>query len=252
MSKQRKNGEGNDVTPIATSFTRALRSLSQPGILWHLVWPTLVSIAVWLVVAWQFGGALSAWLAGAMGNFSWFAGWFGDSGAASAASVTAGVLLVLLLLPLMYATAATIVAVFALPLILERVAARDYPTLEKRRGGSQTGSVINALVALAWYLAGLIVTLPLWLIPGMGIVLPVLLAGYLNYRGYSYDALAAHAGADELGAVLARERGGLFLAGVVAGLLAFVPVLNLITPACAGLAFIHYCLEALRRTRKAA
>jgi CysZ protein len=98
---------------IANSFTRALRSLSQPGILWHLVWPTLASIAVWLVVAWQFGGELSAWLAAAMGNFSWFAGWFGEDGAAGAASVTAGVLLVFLMLPLMYATAATIVAVFA-------------------------------------------------------------------------------------------------------------------------------------------
>ena len=84
----------------------------------------------------------------------------------------------------------------------------------------------------------------------MAIVLPVLLAGYLNYRGYSYDALSAHAGADEIGGVLARERSGLYLAGVVAGLLAFVPVLNLIAPAYAGLAYIHYCLEALRRARK--
>jgi uncharacterized protein involved in cysteine biosynthesis len=93
------------------------------------------------------------------------------------------------------------------------------------------------------------VTLPLWLIPGMAIVLPVLLAGYLNYRGYSYDALSAHAGTDELDDVLVRERSGLYLAGIVAGLLAFVPVLNLIAPAYAGLAYIHYCLEALRRTR---
>lgn len=249
MSKQRKNGEGNYVTPIATSFTRALRSLSQPGILWHLVWPTLVSIAVWLVVAWQFGGALSAWLAGAMGNFSWFAGWFGDSGAASAASVTAGVLLVLLLLPLMYATAATIVAVFALPLILERVAARDYPTLEKRRGGSQTGSVINALVALAWYLAGLIVTLPLWLIPGLGLILPWLLSAWLNQRAYRYDALMQHADSEEFARLVGAHRGKLLLVGLGAGALNYIPLVNLFAPAFAGLAFVHYCLETLRGMR---
>ena len=157
----------------------------------------------------------------------------------------------LLLIPLIYGTAMFIVAVFALPLMLERVAAKDYPELEKRNGGTLAGSVGNALVAVLVFLFGWIVTLPLWLIPGMGIVLPVLLAGYLNYRGYSYDALSAHAGADELDGVLARERGGLYLAGVVAGLLAFVPVLNLIAPAYAGLAFIHYGLEALRRARKA-
>ena len=77
-----------------------------------------------------------------MGNFSWLAGLFGDQGAASAASVTAGVLLVLLMLPLIYATAAMIVAVFALPLILERVAERDYADLRKaprRLAGRQRG-----------------------------------------------------------------------------------------------------------------
>ena len=49
--------------------------------------------------------------------------------------------------------------------------------------------------------------------------------------------------------MLARERGGLYLAGIVAGLLAFIPVINLVAPAYAGLAFIHYCLETLRRER---
>ncbi|MCQ3925610.1 MAG: hypothetical protein DPW12_15885, partial [Rhodocyclaceae bacterium] len=154
--------------------------------------------------------------------------------------------------PLIYGTAMLIVAVFALPLMLERVAAKDYAELERRNGGTLAGSLGNALLAVIVFLVGWVVTLPLWLIPGMGIVLPVLLSGYLNYRGYSYDALSAHAGADELDAVLARERGGLYLAGIVAGLLAFVPVVNLVAPAYAGLAFIHYCLEALRRGRESA
>jgi uncharacterized protein involved in cysteine biosynthesis len=113
-------------------------------------------------------------------------------------------------------------------------------------------SIASQLVAVVVFLVGWVVTLPLWLIPGMIIVLPVLLSGYLNYRGYSYDALSAHAGAEELDAVLAGERSGLYLVGVVAGLLAFVPVLNLIAPAYAGLAFIHYGLEALRRARRTA
>ena len=237
------------MTPIATSFSRALRSLSQRGILWHLVWPTLAAVAFWSTLGWFFGGALAAWLAAALGNFSWLAGLFGDQGAASAASVTAGVALFLLLIPLIYVTAAMIVAVFALPLILEKVAERDYAELDKRRGGSQAGSVANAMVALAWYLAGLILTLPLWLIPGLGLLLPLLLSAYLNQRAYRYDALMQHADRDEYRKLVSAHRGKLLLVGLGAGALGYVPVLNLFAPAFAGLAFVHYCLETLRGMR---
>jgi len=43
----------------------------------------------------------------------------------------------------------------------------------------------------------------------------------------------------------------LWLVGIISGLLAYVPVVNLVVPAYAGLAFAHYCLSALRRMRRA-
>lgn len=242
-------GDDAPVSPIATSFSRALRSLSQPGILWHLIWPSLASVALWGALAWFYGGALATWLAGALGNFSWLAGWFGAQQAASAASLTAGVLLFLALIPLIYVTAAMIVAVFALPLVLELVGERDYADLQKRRGGSQAGSLANALVALAWYLTGMIVSLPLWLIPGLALALPLLLSAWLNQRAYRYDALMQHADPDEYRKLVAAHRGKLMLVGLGAGALNYVPLLNLFAPAFAGLAFVHYCLEGLRRMR---
>lgn len=242
-------GDDATVSPIATSFSRALRSLSQPGILWHLIWPSLASVALWGALAWFYGSTLAAWLAGALGNFSWLAGWFGAQQAASAASLTAGVLLFLALIPLIYVTAAMIVAVFALPLVLELVAQRDYADLEKRHGGSQTGSLANALVALAWYLAGMIASLPLWLIPGLALALPLLLSAWLNQRAYRYDALMQHADRDEYRKLVAAHRRKLMLVGLGAGALNYVPLLNLFAPAFAGLAFVHYCLEGLRRMR---
>lgn len=242
-------GDDAPVSPIATSFSRALRSLSQPGILWHLIWPSLASVALWGALAWFYGGALATGLAGALGNFSWLAGWFGAQQAASAASLTAGVLLFLALIPLIYVTAAMIVAVFALPLVLELVGERDYADLQKRRGGSQAGSLANALVALAWYLAGMIASLPLWLIPGMALALPLLLSAWLNQRAYRYDALMQHADPDEYRKLVAAHRGKLMLVGLGAGALNYVPLLNLFAPAFAGLAFVHYCLEGLRRMR---
>lgn len=242
-------GDDASVSPIATSFSRALRSLSQPGILWHLIWPALASLALWGALAWFYGGAVAGWLAGALGNFSWLAGWFGAQQAASAASVTAGLLLFLALIPLIYVTAAMIVAVFALPLVLDLVGQRDYADLQKRHGGSQAGSIGNALGALAWYLAGMIVSLPLWLIPGLGLLLPLLLSAWLNQRAYRYDALMQHADRDEYRKMVATHRGKLLLVGLGAGVLNYVPLLNLFAPAFAGLAFVHYCLEGLRRMR---
>ena len=238
------------MTEVLKAYGRALRSLLQPGILLHLLWPTLVAVAFWIAVAWLGWDAVGAGVERLFLEVSWL-NWLQMRWEASAlaGAFFVKVVLVLLLIPLIYGTALFIVAVFALPLMLERVAEKDYPGLEKRNGGTLAGSIGNALLAVAVFLAGWVVTLPLWLIPGMGIALPLLLSGYLNYRGFSYDALSAHAGADEIDAVLARERGGLYLAGIVAGLLAFIPVINLVAPAYAALAFIHYCLETLRRER---
>jgi uncharacterized protein involved in cysteine biosynthesis len=241
------------MTEVLKAYGRALKSLLTPGILWHLLWPTILAVVFWIAIAWMSWDTVGAGVERLFNEVSWL-NWILQRWEASAlaGAIFVKVVLGLLLIPLIYGTAMLIVAVFALPLMLDRVAAKDYPELARRDGGTLAGSLGNALLALGVFLVGWVVTLPLWLIPGMGIVLPVLLSGYLNYRGYSYDALSAHAGADEIDGVLARERGSLYLAGIVAGLLAFVPVLNLIAPAYAGLAFIHYCLEALRRARKAA
>lgn len=241
------------MSEVMKAYGRALKSLLQPAILWHLVWPTLLAVVFWGVVAWLSWDSVGSVIERLFTEVTWLS-WIMQRWEASAlaAAIFVKVVLGLLLLPLMYGTALFIVAVFALPLMLQRVAATDYADVERRRGGSVAGSVWNALVALVVFLLGWVITLPLWLVPGMGLVLPVLLSAYLNQRAFRYDSLAEHADARELRTVIDRERGQLYLVGIVAGLLAYVPVVNLVAPAYAGLAFVHYCLEALRRTRRAA
>lgn len=236
---------------VFKAYGRASKSLLKPAILWHLAWPTLLAIVFWGVVAWFTWEPLGAGIQRLFTEVEWLQ-WIMQRWEASAlaATVFAKIVLGLLLVPLVYGTALFIVAVFALPLMLERVAVIDYAELERRRGGSLAGSVWNALAALAVFLVGWVVTLPLWLVPGMGVVLPVLLSAYANQRAFRYDSLAEHADARELRTVIERERGQLYLVGIVAGLLAYVPVVNLVAPAYAGLAFVHYCLEALRRERR--
>ena len=97
----------------------------------------------------------------------------------------------------------------------------------------------------------LIVTLPLWLIPGLGLILPWLLSAWLNQRAYRYDALMQHADRDEFARLVGTHRGKLLLVGLGAGALNYIPLANLFAPAFAGLAFVHYCLETLRGMRAA-
>lgn len=241
------------MNPVLIAFGRAAHSLTRRGIFWHLLWPSLAALLAWGVLAWMFWGPVADSVLASIHQWPWFASLLGKwEGTGSVAAATVHGLMILLLLPLVYGTALLLAVAVALPLMLERVAADDYAELELRRGGSLAGSIWNALVALFWFLLAWIATLPLWLVPGLALVIPLLLSAWLNQRAYRYDALMAHADAGELRSLVVRRKGGLLLVGLGAGALAYVPVVNLLAPSFAGLAFVHFCLEALRRLRREA
>ena len=158
-------------------------------------------------------------------------------------------MLVLLWLPAVYLTALLITSLALMPLIVGFVAARDYPDLERRRGGSFSGGLANALSALALYTAGWVLLLPLWLFAPFGAVVSLALNAWLNQRLFLYDCLAEHADARELAAL--RQRGGWSLYGLSAllGALHLVPLLNIVAPLYMALAFTHFALDLLRSHR---
>ncbi|AYH45179.1 EI24 domain-containing protein [Azoarcus sp. DN11] len=235
---------------ILLAVGRALRSLGRKGVFVHLVWPSVAALVVWMTVAvlsWStLVDAIVHWIQGWAFVGEWLA--TTDLGAA-ATLVVVKIALALAFLPLIYVTAALLVAVFALPMMLEQVAQRDYGDLEQRRGGSNLGSAWNALVAGGLFLLGMLVSLPLWLIPGAGLVASVVLTGWLNQRAFGYDALMLHADREELLRLPRIQKAPMLLLGGGCALLAYVPVVNLVAPAFCGLAFVHFMLEALRRER---
>lgn len=235
---------------IVLAVGRALRSLGRKGVFVHLVWPSLVALALWMTIA------LLSWSTVVEAIVRWIQGWAfvgewlatSDIGAA-ATLVVVKIGLALAFLPLIYVTAALLVAAFALPMMLEQVAQRDYGDVEQRRGGSNLGSAWNSVVAGALFLIGMVVSLPLWLIPGAGLVASVVLTGWLNQRAFGYDALMLHADREELLRLPRVQKAPMLLLGGGCALLAYVPVVNLVAPAFCGLAFVHFMLEALRRER---
>ncbi|MCB1909760.1 MAG: EI24 domain-containing protein [Rhodocyclaceae bacterium] len=240
------------MSAVIQALARAFRSLTRGDVIWHLIWPGLASLALWAVLATVFWGSLVAGVMGWLDDWQWLASWMSDSElGAGFVMVLVHIVIGLLVLPLIYVTAALIVAAVSLPMMLEKVAATDYAAIERRAGGTQVGSVTNALSAGALFVVAMLLSLPLWLVPGLGIVIPLLLTAWLNRQAFRYDALMMHADRDEMKLIPEKNASGLMMLGVGCAALGYVPILNLFAPAFCGLAFVHYLLEALQQHRQA-
>jgi CysZ protein len=214
-----------------------------------MLWPMLVALAFWAALALAFGrrlaDALSAlfqrWLEPAAGFVRLD---FGD-----VTVIAAYVVLFLLIVPLVYLTALFILGVFGMPKMVDYVAERSFPALERGRGGSAAGSVGNAAAALGGMAALFLVSLPLWLLPPVWPLIPLAIFAWVNQRLLRYDAIAEHADAEEMGRLFRERRGALLLLGMLLALLAYVPFVGFIGPVVFGLAFIRYLLGALIELR---
>jgi CysZ protein len=226
-----------------------LINLFHPRMLWLMVWPMLVSLALWGVVGLVVWTRMALWLAGILRQWIEPALGFVRLDFGDAALIAANVILFLLFVPLVYLTALFILGVFGMQKMVEHVASRSFPQLERRRGGGTAGSLWNGVVALAGMLAMFIVSIPLWLLPPLWPLIPLAILSWVNQRLLRYDALAEHADAAEMRRVFEERRGSLYLLGFLLALLAYVPFVNFIGPVVFGLAFIRYLLGALDSIR---
>ena len=225
------------------AFTKSLRDLTRADILWQALWPPLLALALWVTVAvavWAHGVALMARIVPGLpwSGWEWVAHW------------AAIFLLLATFASLTYFTAIVLVAVFALPRLVTLVAARDYPDLGRHGENVFWGSLGNTLGAGAIFVLGCVVMLPLLLIPGALLVLPLLWGSWFNQRTFRFDALAEHATPAELQRLVRDNRSRFYFAGLGTAAAAHVPLANLLAPALAALVFVHLGLAALRRQRQ--
>jgi CysZ protein len=238
------------MSQISRALLYAFGNLLHPRMLWLMLWPVLVALALWGTVVLVFWVELADWLAGVIHD--WLTtGWFAIQWEVQdLALIAAKAMIVILLVPLVQLTALLILSSFGMPAMVAHVAARSYPQLEQRRGGSLAGSLWNGLVALAGMAVLFVVSIPLWFFPPLWPVIPVAIVGWVNQRVLRYDALAEHATAAEMRQVFAGRRGAMYVLGVVLALLAYVPFVGLFAPVLFGLSFIHYLLAALKVHRE--
>ena len=229
------------MTAIAGALRRALPIMFTARIAALATLPLLVAAVVWIaigVLAWDPANAL---LLRAFGTEPEAAAW---------QRVAAGAVVVLALAALAAATALAAIAVLTMPVIVKTVASRHFPQLAARRGGTLGGSLRNVLAALLAFAALWIATLPLLLIPPAYVAASLVLNAWLSQRMFRYDALAEHASASELGAVLRENRMRLMGLGLVLAPLSLIPVVNiLVLPIYAGIAYTELCLAELAALR---
>lgn len=233
---------------VVLALIRSFASFGRPGLWRYLAVPPLIGGAVWLLAAILWLGALTDWLV-AETPLSWLHGTLGDWHLAWIASGLAFLGAWVALLSGGYLVAVAIAGVWALPAIARSVAASDYAEVAPRGRDSVLVSVAVTLKALFCYLAGWILTLPVWLVPGMAVVHSFFWLAYLNRATFAFDALAAHASADEWRRLKEQHGGRLWFLGLMAALLAHVPLLGFFAQALAATAYVHYGLQALRDAR---
>lgn len=260
--------------PVITACARALLSQLHPRMLMLTLLPFLFSALLWGLVLYFTLEPVTDWVQAALSGYEWLRALIEKLdaiGAGFARYVLVPMVSMWLFLPLVIMTALLFIAVFAMPAIIRHVAARRYPALERRQGGSLLGSLWLTLWTFAVFALLWLVSLPLALLPPAGVVVQALLWGWLTWKVLSYDALAEHADREELRILQRSHRWPLLLIGTATGLLGaaptalwlggalsviFFPVfaafsiwLYVLVFVFTGLWFVHYCLAALDALR---
>lgn len=229
---------------VIFALLRTLNTLMQ-GRVWRAVLaPAVFSLVLWLGLAWWGLASLVGWLMD-MPPMTLLVAW----GAIWVAQLLAYMGAWMLVFALAYLTSSVLAAIFIMPSLIKLVAASDYPDVAAMGADSFVGAVGNSLRATLLFVVGWLLMVPLWLIPGMSLILPVLLMGWYNRRTFAYDALSLHATDAEWRRLYDENKRGLFMLGLVMALLAHVPILGLFVPTLAALAFVHFGLDVLRRSR---
>jgi hypothetical protein len=135
----------------------------------------------------------------------------------------AALIVIALSIPVVVAFTLVLVGLWITPAIVTLVSRRRFPALERRHGGSWWLGVLASFAYTLGALLMVMITLPFWLVPGLALVLPPLIWGWLTAKVMGFDALAEHASRPEREAILRAHRWPLLVMGIVCGFLCGVP-----------------------------
>ncbi len=254
--------------PVVTAYRRALSSQFSFKILRLSFVPLLLSLVTGFTILYFAANPLMDLIQAIFTRYN-----LNDYvGAGALKMIMVPLILMVLLLPLTLVIVTLIMNVAAMPAIVKHVAARQYPNLEEKSGGTIMGGLMLNVVTMLKFVPIWLVTLPLYIFPPLAIAVQVILFGRLNARVMAYDALADHASVEEFATIIKLHARDLTTIGVISGACGAIPglvwlggAITLLFPILAPLSiwlfimvfiftalwFQYYCMQALEELRVA-
>lgn len=237
---------------IGLAFRRALVSQCHPKMLLAIFMPLLIAVLGAILLLWGFWTPLTHWLdtqASGWGVLNHIDQWMLAIGLFSIKLYLVPLMAAGILLPVAGIMGLVIAAIFVMPIVLKHLEARDYSGLKRQGQFSTAVSVWNAVWVGTVFAVGWLLTMPLWLIPPLALVLPVLWWAFAFSGMLKVDAVIEHASAQERRILWRRHKKQFWLIGLCLSLINLFPPAWIILPVFSALVFAHYGLEALRQLR---
>ena len=208
------------------SFWRAVAYCLHPKVIMLSLLPLLVAGVVTLGVGYLYWESALASVRATLEHWSlvnsmleWISSMLGQGFRTGIAAL----IVIALSIPVVVAFTLVLVGLWITPAIVTLVSRRRFGTLERRHGGSWWLGVLASFGYTIGALLMVMITLPFWLVPGLALVLPPLIWGWLTAKVMGFDALAEHASQAEREAILRAHRHQLLIMGIVCGFLCGVP-----------------------------
>ncbi len=223
------------------SFWRATAYCVHPKVVLLSLLPLILMAITVLGLGFLYWEAALQWvrsLLEANSLWSWAWGWLDYVGLRNLKSVVAPLVVIFSITPLVVVMALLAVSFMMTPALVNLVAQRRFPDLQRKHGGSTLQGVIWSLASALLALLVLILTLPMWWVPPLAMLLPALIWGWLTYRVMAFDVLAEHALREERLELLRRYRFTLLGMGVLTGMMGAAPSLIWASGALFAAAFV--------------
>jgi hypothetical protein len=237
---------------VVQALQRALMSQCHPTMLFAMLLPFLIALTGAFLLMWLFWTPLTEWLRAETAQWQMVNRadeWMGAVGLFSLKLYLVPIMATAILLPLSGVLGLAIAAVFVMPLVLRHVERHYYVNLAHLGKYPTTVSVWNALWVSAVFAVGWLVTLPLWLVPPMGLVLSVFWWAFAFSRMMRVDAIVEHASPLERKLLLRRHNMRFWIMGIICALLNLLPPAWVVLPVFSALFYAHYSLQALQTLR---
>ena len=233
-----------DLMFVTRVFWRSLATVRNPALWKWLMVPVVVAVGSLIVMLLTVLRPLAAQFLG-MAPATWLIsiGWTG------VADVFAWVAAWLMLFAISYGLAALVSGLLVVNQLTDWLGRSVYPQLRRHGSDRVWQSLWVSTMSTLVYLGGWLLTLPLWLVPGLAFVLPVGWLAWFNARTLSFDALTSYADDAELMLVRRRFRGSFFVLGAVGALMAHIPIVGFFAASFTALMFAVAALEALSLQR---